>query len=176
MAGDIGNLKVSARFPLTTEGRTIHVHGTAAQAEIPDGSRHGRASYRGWGTVLDGYDEVSWLHVSLPVAVDWTQLLLAGKDTEALSVVTEIGADFAIDPAVRVNAVHLWDGAHRFAHWDVGDPQPKSLAIGATSLSFEVAHQVQRSLGLSIAVQFPIGFDTVEPASFTLIAAYAVLL
>ena len=161
-------------FPVSIDGRTIHVHGTAAQVEFTESSRFDSVDYRAWGTVVTSYDQLVWVHVSLPVAVDWTELLRSGRGTQELSTTTEIGASF--DTEAGVAAVHLWDGPHRFAHWDRGRPEPASLDIGPTVLRWHVIHDIQRSLGLSIGIQYPGDFDPPPTAStFTLFAAYAVL-
>ena len=161
-------------FPVSIDGRTIHVHGTAAQVEFTDGSSFDSADYRGWGTVVTSYDQLVWVHVPLPVAVDWTELLRSGKGTQELSTTSEVGASF--DTEAEVAAVDLWDGPHRFAHWERGTPAPASLDIGPTVLRWHVIHDIQRSLGLSIGIQYPMTLDPPATAStFSLFSAYAVL-
>jgi hypothetical protein len=55
----------------------------ATQVELEEANPQNRADYRGWGTLVTSYNQLVWLHVSLPVDVDWREVVLSGKEVDS---------------------------------------------------------------------------------------------
>jgi hypothetical protein len=163
------------QFPLKIEGRTVHVHGTSAQVELEDSS-NAVVAYRGWGLDVAAFRQRVWFHVSLPLNVDWTATVF-DKESEVdhLTVLTEIGAEYAYKDVMRVVGVHLWDASTRFAHWDEGNTQPAALKIGGSGMSWSIVHHIKHSVGLSLCVLYPVPMDAPvgQAPPFTLSSAHA---
>lgn len=173
---------ITVRYPLEWNGRTIHVHGTSARAQFM-GDEGGGVDYDGYGMTVTARNQRTWAHFSLPVASDWTERILdAGEPDEDLATVVEVGVE-TIPDECSLDAVHLFDGIHRFAAWDrtpaktgklpkgmsfgrhIGTPlvpgDPKSgkpgdpYDLGIYRMRWELIYRIRDSLGVSIAFRHP---------------------
>jgi len=164
--------------PLVSKGRTVHVHGTAAQVEFTnDGDTTRLVAYRGWGTVVQALDQTVWVHVPFPVDVDWSAGALTGGRQEGLGRLVEIGASwefqFEGDASYVLGDVHLWDGASQFAHRDK-NTRPKGFDSSASKMHWALGHTVQQSLGMSLGLRFGSNVDGTVLGVVTLFSAFAV--
>jgi len=141
---------------------SMRVHGTAAQVEFPDTDLSGNpidktlntVVYRGWGTVVEGYWDLVWVHFSIP-----TPKLV---ETDKALAVFKVFILFETTTAVEVRQFDLWDGPDRFLALDdlhlSGDFKEVS-----SSNSWDIDHVVSHSLGISVGVVFPSEIDSRRP-------------
>jgi hypothetical protein len=156
--------------------RDILVHGTAAQAEYANDAPPNGMVYRGWGAVAVGENQHAWVHLPVPIAIDipGTRAIAEDSPFEDLGRLVRLEVHYEVPSIVEIRNLHLWDGGHRFFHWDFPDPHPSSLQIGATEVHWHGSRGLEESLGISIGVIFPTAIDSPEPpTSFTLFSARA---
>ncbi|HEX7154109.1 MAG TPA: DUF6623 family protein [Thermoanaerobaculia bacterium] len=129
----------------------VWVHGSSV--EVEDTAVLNATRRLGWGTVFSGKPgKFAWFHINIPTPV-------IVNDVRA--VLEKVFIFYKTDGA-SIRNVHFWDGPHQIKAFDglmlTGD---RSGGIVATnSWAITPAATMRYGLGLSIGVQYSIGFDS----------------
>lgn len=153
-AGLVGTAGPSAAEAPAVQAGTLNavwIHGTAFEAEDPEALTG--IVRLGWGTVFRGKPgKFTWFHVavSTPVIVE-----------DVRPTLEKVFVFYKTDGA-SIRNVHLWDGPGKIRSFDNlmlrGDRSRNLSPANTFALAPPVT--VRFSLGISVGVQFAIGFDS----------------
>jgi hypothetical protein len=139
---------------------STQVHGTAAQVQFPATDLTGQPSpinavaYTGSGVVVQGYNNLVWVHFPIPVP----------KQADGI-VVSKVFVFYKTPLETKVQNIHAYDGLNRFLALDdlnlTGDFRQNLTA----SNSWDTNHLISHSLGISVGVSFSVNLDT-QPQPF----------
>jgi hypothetical protein len=142
----------------------VWVHGTAFQAEDL-GALNGILRL-GWGTLFRGKAKAfTWFHISIPTPVIIDNV--RPKLDKVFVFYKTTGAD--------IRSVHIWDGPRKIQAFDnLSLDGDRSNGIGPTNTWSLAAHPtILVGLGISLGVQFHVGFDSPVPTEILFTTAGA---
>ncbi|MCI0536948.1 MAG: hypothetical protein L0Z50_17170 [Verrucomicrobiales bacterium] len=148
---DADALRVIQRAAQAGTMNAVWVHGTAFEAE-DSGALNG-IQKMGWGTLFHGKPKAfTWFHISIPTPV------IINDHRPALEKLFV----FYKENGASIRNVHIYDGPRKIKAFDGlmlrGDQSGKIVA--ANTWAFAPPVTIAYGLGISIGVQFSVGFDS----------------
>lgn len=150
-AGALGLASVATAQPAASTLNAVWVHGTSVQIE--DAGVLKRTTRVGWGADFRGQaGKFAWFHISIP-----TPVIINGVRPALEKVFV-----FYKTTAADIRNVHLYDGPRKVRAFDGLSLQgDRAAGIGpANTWAIDPPLTIVFGLGISIGVQFHIGFDT----------------